>query len=110
MLSGRITRYPKSQRTSWKPYFLKRGGHGELYYFGWLRLLMSIEVPIRKELKMGEDINLEVIECYKDCYQLDIRYVKSGKGERFFVRKDALFALITVAEKNSITCGDYQQR
>ena len=32
---------------------------------------------------------------------------ESGKCERFFVRKDALFALITVAEKHEIEKGGY---
>ena len=48
---------------------------------------------------MGEDINIERIECVRDLYQIDIRYEESGKGERLFITKAALFALITVAEK-----------
>ena len=51
---------------------------------------------------MGKEINIEKIEVYKDTYQIDIRYEESGKGERLFIRKDALFALITVAEKEAI--------
>jgi hypothetical protein len=50
---------------------------------------------------MGEEINIEKIEVYEDCYQIDIRYEESGKGERIFIRKDALFALLCVAEKES---------
>lgn len=56
---------------------------------------------------MGEEINIEKIECYKDTYQIDIRYEESRKGERIFVRKDALLALITVAEKKAIEAGIY---
>lgn len=54
---------------------------------------------------MGEEINIIKIECYQDCYQVDFRFEESGKGERAFVRKDALFALITVAEKEAIEKG-----
>ena len=50
---------------------------------------------------MGEEINIEKIECVRDAYQVDIRHMESGIGERIFIRKDALFALITVAEKNA---------
>jgi hypothetical protein len=62
----------------------------------------------QKELIMGEEINLERIECFGDCYQLNFRYEESGKFERCFIRKDVLFALMTVAEKeqrnkNSVT-------
>ena len=56
---------------------------------------------------MGEEIILEKVECYRDCYQLDIRYTESGKSERLFVRKDALLALLTVAEKQAIGDGSY---
>lgn len=51
---------------------------------------------------MGEEINVERIECYGDLYQIDFRFEDSGKAERAFIRKDALFALITVAEKKAI--------
>ena len=49
---------------------------------------------------MGKEINIERIECCRDSYQVDIRYEETGKMERIFIRKEALFALITVAEKN----------
>ena len=48
---------------------------------------------------MGEEINIERIEVYKDSYMIDIRHEESGKGNRIFISKAALFALITVAEK-----------
>ena len=50
---------------------------------------------------MGEEINIEKIEVYGNKYQIDIRYEDSGKGERIFIRKEALFALLTVAEKEA---------
>ena len=56
---------------------------------------------------MGEEINIEKIECVSDCYQIDFRFSESGKSERTFIRKDALFALITVAEKQAIDDGAY---
>ena len=57
---------------------------------------------------MGEEITIEKIECYKDCYQIDFLINETGKTERAFIRKDALFALITVAEKHAIEVGCYQ--
>lgn len=57
---------------------------------------------------MGEEINVEKIECVREFYQIDIRYEESGKGSRLFVRKDALLALITVAEKEAIDGGVYK--
>ena len=51
---------------------------------------------------MGEEINIEKIECYRDSYQIDIRYEVSGKGDRFFIRKDALLALLSVAENEAL--------
>ena len=56
---------------------------------------------------MGEEINIEKIECYQDCYQIDFRFEESNKSERCFIRKDALMALITVAEKEAIESGAY---
>jgi len=56
---------------------------------------------------MGEEINIEIIKCYKDCYRIDIRYEESKKGERIFIRKDALLALLTCAEKEAISSGNY---
>jgi len=56
---------------------------------------------------MGEEINIERIECYHDAYQIDIRYEDSGKGERLFVRKDAMLAMLAVAEKQAIQEGTY---
>ncbi len=50
---------------------------------------------------MGEKINIEKIEVYKDTYQVDLRYKESGKSEKVSIRKDALFALITVAEEEA---------
>lgn len=50
---------------------------------------------------MSKEINIDKIEVYKDCYQINIRYEESGKGERLFIRKDALFALLCVAEKEN---------
>ena len=57
---------------------------------------------------MGEEINIEKIECVKDLYQIDIWYTDAKKGDRIFIRKDALFALITVAEKEAIEKGKYE--
>jgi len=56
---------------------------------------------------MGEEINIERIECYCDCYQIDFRFEESKKSERCFIRKDALMALIAVAEKETIEKGLY---
>jgi len=56
---------------------------------------------------MGEKLEIEHIECYQDSYQIDIRFIESGKSERVFIRKDALFALLCVAEKNSILKDEY---
>jgi len=56
---------------------------------------------------MGEKIELEGIECCGDAYQIDFRHTESGISDRVFVRKDALFALITVAEKQAIDGGNY---
>ena len=50
---------------------------------------------------MGEEITITRIEVFKDCYQIDMRFEESKKAERTFIRKDALFALICVAEKNA---------
>ena len=60
----------------------------------------------KRGLTMGEEVNIEKIECYKDCYQLDMRNTKTGKGIRTFIRKDALLALIAVAEKEEIDAKD----
>ena len=51
---------------------------------------------------MGEEINIKKIECYRDLYQIDLWYAEQRKGERLFIRKDALLALIAVAEKDAI--------
>jgi len=48
---------------------------------------------------MGEEINIERIEVYKNSYQIDIRYEEQRKMERIFIKKEALFALLCVAEK-----------
>jgi len=52
---------------------------------------------------MGEEINIERIEVMHNddghFYQIDFRFNESGKNERSFIRKDALFALLCVAEK-----------
>jgi len=50
---------------------------------------------------MGEEVTLEKIECLGYDYQIDIRYSDSGRRDRIFVRKEALFALLTVAEKEN---------
>ena len=50
---------------------------------------------------MGEEIIIEKIECSNDCYQIDFKFTKSGRLKRAFIRKDALFALLTVAENHS---------
>jgi len=50
---------------------------------------------------MNEEINIERIECYNGNYQIDIRYEESKKGDRIFIKKEALFALLCVAEKDS---------
>jgi hypothetical protein len=51
---------------------------------------------------VGEEWNIEKIEVYKDFYQIDIREEDARKSIRSFIRKDALFALICVAEKEHI--------
>jgi len=52
---------------------------------------------------MGEEINIEVIKVMHNddgyFYQIDFRFEESNKSERSFIRKDALFALLCVAEK-----------
>ena len=57
---------------------------------------------------MGKKWNIENIECYGDSYQIDIRDEDSGKGERLFIRRDAFFALLTVAEKRRIVTTNVQ--
>lgn len=47
---------------------------------------------------MGEEIVIEKIECYKDSYQIDIRYLESKKGDRLFIKKHKLFDIIAKAE------------
>ena len=56
---------------------------------------------------MGEEIQVERIECHRDAYQIDIRYTETGKGARLFVRKDAMLAMLAVAEKEAIECQTY---
>jgi len=56
---------------------------------------------------MGKEINIEKIKCYGDCYQIDLKFEESSRFERCFIRKDALMALIAVAEKNTIENNTY---
>jgi hypothetical protein len=56
---------------------------------------------------MGEEINTCRIECYHDTYQIDFRFEESHRSERCFIRKDALLAMLCVAEKDAITKGEY---
>ena len=51
---------------------------------------------------MGDEIEIRKIECYRDCYQVDFFNVTQDEGYRAFIRKDAMLALLTVAEKQSI--------
>jgi putative component of toxin-antitoxin plasmid stabilization module len=62
-------------------------------------IVRKIIKKVKEELKMGEEIILEKIEVVRDAYQLDFRFEESGKGERCFISKQALFAMICVAEK-----------
>jgi len=39
----KINKYGKNWTTSWKPYFFIRGGHKELWYLGWIRLVVTID-------------------------------------------------------------------
>jgi len=48
---------------------------------------------------MGEEINIERIEVYKNSYHINIRYEEQRKMEKIFIKKEALFALLCVAEK-----------
>jgi hypothetical protein len=48
---------------------------------------------------MGEEIKIEKIVCHSNMYQIDIRHMESGIGDRIFIRKDELFTLIAAAEK-----------
>lgn len=57
---------------------------------------------------MGEEINVEKIECVREFYQIDIRYEESCKSSRVFVRKDALLAMLAIAEKEAVDEGYYQ--
>ena len=43
----RINKYRKNQSTSWKPYIMRRGGHKELIYIGWLRFIITIELAVK---------------------------------------------------------------
>lgn len=56
---------------------------------------------------MGEEIEVRKIECCRDAYQIDIWLTESKRGYRMFVRKDALLALLCVAEKEEIEKGNY---
>ena len=58
---------------------------------------------------MGERLNLIKVECVRDMYQLDIEAEDSKVQQRFFVRKDALLALLCVAEKEKIESGYYSK-
>jgi len=51
---------------------------------------------------MGDEITIRKIECYRDCYQVDFWNETKQEGYRAFIRKDAMLALLTVAEKESI--------
>lgn len=57
---------------------------------------------------MGEEINITKIECVRDAYSIDIWFEESKIGRRLFVRKDALLAMLCVAEKGEIERGNYQ--
>jgi hypothetical protein len=56
---------------------------------------------------MGEEISIKKIECCRDLYQIDFKFEESGKIERCFVRKDELFAMIALAEKQEIEKGGF---
>lgn len=51
---------------------------------------------------MGENITINRVEVCGDDYQIDFFHEDQKFSERAFIRKDALFALICVAEKNNI--------
>ena len=57
---------------------------------------------------MGEEITVTKIECVRDAYQVDIWLEDSKRGHRLLVRKDALLAMLCVAEKGEIARGNYQ--
>jgi len=59
---------------------------------------------------VGEEIVVEKIECCRESYQIDFRFTESKKSERCFVRKDALLALLTVAEKKEIEKKNYSPK
>ena len=51
---------------------------------------------------MGEEINIERIEVVGDEYQIEFKFVDRNVTEIGFIRKDALFALLCVAEGNDM--------
>jgi hypothetical protein len=50
---------------------------------------------------MGDEINIEKIEVCDDSYMVDLRNEETGQLIRAFIRKEALFALLCVAEKEA---------
>ena len=57
---------------------------------------------------MGEEINITKIGCVRDAYSIDIWFEESKVGYRLYVRKDALLAMLCVAEKWEIENGNYE--
>jgi hypothetical protein len=52
---------------------------------------------------MGDEINIESIEVVNnDAYQIDLKNERTNLLIRTFIRRDALFALIAVAEEEHI--------
>lgn len=57
---------------------------------------------------MGEEITIQKIACVSDAYSMDIWFEESKVSYRLYVRKDALLAMLCVAEKEEIENGNYQ--
>jgi hypothetical protein len=50
---------------------------------------------------MGDEINIEKIKVCDDNYEVDLRNEETGQLIRAFIRKEALFALLYVAEREA---------
>jgi hypothetical protein len=50
---------------------------------------------------MGDEINIEKIEVCDDSYMVDLRDEETGQLIRAFIKKEALFALLYVAEREA---------
>jgi len=49
---------------------------------------------------MGEAVNIESIETHGGFYCVNFKFIDTGKEYESMIKKEALFALLCVAEKN----------